>query len=115
MVSSIDRSDSRRGITERQQIHQTSYNKSHRGRPLERPFCYVSSSVCADDTAPPFCYAITWVYVVAEKDNRRFDSMLRSGDLIFHPRYGFGTITGLTRRDPLHPIQEVVTSEGGSD
>jgi RNA polymerase-interacting CarD/CdnL/TRCF family regulator len=41
--------------------------------------------------------------------------MLGPGDLIFHPRYGFGTITGLTRRDPLHPIEHVVTSEGVSD
>jgi len=41
--------------------------------------------------------------------------MLRSGDLIFHPRHGFGTISGLTRRDPLHPIQEVVASEGVPD
>ena len=41
--------------------------------------------------------------------------MLGPGDLIFHPRHGFGTISGLTRRDPLHPIQEVVASEGVSD
>jgi RNA polymerase-interacting CarD/CdnL/TRCF family regulator len=40
--------------------------------------------------------------------------MLDPGDLIFHPRYGFGAITGLTRRDPLHPIQDGV-SEGVSD
>ena len=40
--------------------------------------------------------------------------MLAQGDLIFHPRHGFGTISGLTRRDPLHPIQEG-TSEGMSD
>ena len=32
--------------------------------------------------------------------------MFDAGDLIFHPRYGFGTISGLTRRDPLHPNQE---------
>jgi len=41
--------------------------------------------------------------------------MLVPGDLIFHPRHGFGTISGLTRRDPLHPIQDVVVSEGVSD
>jgi RNA polymerase-interacting CarD/CdnL/TRCF family regulator len=41
--------------------------------------------------------------------------MLGPGDLVFHPRYGFGTISGLTRRDPLHPIQDVVASEGVSD
>ena len=32
--------------------------------------------------------------------------MLSPGDLIFHPRHGFGTISGMTRRDPLQPIQE---------
>ena len=35
--------------------------------------------------------------------------MLGPGDLIFHPSHGFGTISGLTRRDPLHPIQDVVS------
>ena len=40
--------------------------------------------------------------------------MLEPGALIFHPKYGFGTISGLTRRDPLHPIQDGV-SEGVSD
>jgi RNA polymerase-interacting CarD/CdnL/TRCF family regulator len=32
--------------------------------------------------------------------------MLDPGDQIFHPKHGFGTISGLTRRDPLHPIRE---------
>jgi RNA polymerase-interacting CarD/CdnL/TRCF family regulator len=32
--------------------------------------------------------------------------MLSPGDQIYHPKHGFGTITGLTRRDPLHPIQD---------
>ena len=41
--------------------------------------------------------------------------MLGPGDLIFHPRQGFGTISGLTRRDPLHPIQDLTASEGVSD
>ena len=40
--------------------------------------------------------------------------MFQPGDLIFHPRHGFGTISGLTHRDPLHPIQEGV-NEGVSD
>ena len=40
--------------------------------------------------------------------------MLGPGDLIFHPRHGFGTISGMTRRDPLHPIQDGV-SKGVSD
>ena len=41
--------------------------------------------------------------------------MLSPGDQVFHPQHGFGTISSLTRRDPRHPIEEVVTSEGGSD
>ena len=40
--------------------------------------------------------------------------MLGPGDQIFHPQHGFGTISGLTRRDPLHPIQDVA-SAGVSD
>jgi RNA polymerase-interacting CarD/CdnL/TRCF family regulator len=40
--------------------------------------------------------------------------MLGPGDLIFHPSHGFGTISGLTRRDPLHPIQDK-PSDGVSD
>ena len=40
--------------------------------------------------------------------------MLGPGDLIFHPRHGFGTISALTRRDPLQPIQEGA-GEGVSD
>ncbi len=38
--------------------------------------------------------------------------MLRPGDLIFHPSHGFGTISGLTRRDPLHPNQAIAVTEG---
>jgi RNA polymerase-interacting CarD/CdnL/TRCF family regulator len=41
--------------------------------------------------------------------------MLGPGDQIFHPKHGFGTISGLTRRDPLHPIQDVTAGEGVSD
>jgi RNA polymerase-interacting CarD/CdnL/TRCF family regulator len=41
--------------------------------------------------------------------------MLSPGDQIFHPQHGFGTITGLTRRDPLHPIQDLVADGGVSD
>ena len=33
--------------------------------------------------------------------------MFGAGDAVFHPRHGFGAISGLTRRDPRHPIQEV--------
>ena len=43
------------------------------------------------------------------------DHMLRPGDPIFHPKHGFGTISGLTRRDPLHPIRDVVAGEAMSD
>ena len=41
--------------------------------------------------------------------------MLAPGDLIFHPRHGFGTISGMTRRDPIRPIQDVVVSDGVAD
>jgi RNA polymerase-interacting CarD/CdnL/TRCF family regulator len=41
--------------------------------------------------------------------------MFAAGDLVFHPRNGFGTIRGLTRRDPHNPIPDVVASEGGVD
>jgi len=36
--------------------------------------------------------------------------MLGPGDLIFHPRNGFGTIRGLTRRNPFLPSQEGVAN-----
>ena len=39
-------------------VHQTPYIKSFKGRPQGRPFCYAKSSVCADDRAAPFCYAM---------------------------------------------------------
>ena len=41
--------------------------------------------------------------------------MLGQGDLIFHPRHGFGTISGMTRRDPIRPIQDVAVSDGIAD
>ncbi len=41
--------------------------------------------------------------------------MFGPGDLIFHPKYGFGAISGLTRRDPHHPIQDAVAREGAPD
>lgn len=43
------------------------------------------------------------------------DNMLGPGDLIFHPRNGFGTIRGLTQRDPYRPGQDALASEGVSD
>ncbi len=42
-------------------------------------------------------------------------SKLRPGDPIFHPRYGFGTIQGLTRRDRSQPIDEPSVADLGSD
>ncbi len=42
---------------------------------------------------------------------QRFDTMLSPGDLIFHPRNGFGTIRGLTRCDPFQRSQGGVASE----
>jgi RNA polymerase-interacting CarD/CdnL/TRCF family regulator len=33
--------------------------------------------------------------------------MLRAGDPVFHPMHGFGTVHGLTRRDPAYPIRDV--------
>lgn len=41
--------------------------------------------------------------------------MLGPGDLIFHPRNGFGTIRGLTRRDPFQPGQDGTASDSVSD
>ena len=41
--------------------------------------------------------------------------MFGPGDLIFHPRNGFGTIRGLTRRDPFRPGQDGVAGEAVSD
>ncbi len=41
--------------------------------------------------------------------------MLGPGDLIFHPRHGFGTIKGLTRRDPHHPIKDAAAGDGPSE
>lgn len=41
--------------------------------------------------------------------------MLGPGDLIFHPRNGFGTIRGLTRRDPFRPSLDGVAGEPLSD
>lgn len=41
--------------------------------------------------------------------------MLSPGDQIYHPKHGFGTITGLQRLDPRHPIQEVTVDEDGLD
>jgi RNA polymerase-interacting CarD/CdnL/TRCF family regulator len=34
----------------------------------------------------------------------RSNSLLKSGDPIYHPKYGFGAIQGVTRRDRLDPM-----------
>jgi RNA polymerase-interacting CarD/CdnL/TRCF family regulator len=44
-----------------------------------------------------------------------FNDRLQPGDPIFHPKYGFGTIHSLTRRDRVHPIQEPDSAEPESD
>ena len=41
--------------------------------------------------------------------------MFGPGDLVLHPTQGFGTISGVTRRDPLNPIQDVAVIEGAPD
>ncbi len=41
--------------------------------------------------------------------------MFKSGSLIYHPKHGFGTITGLQRHDPRHPAQDVAISAGMPD
>ncbi len=48
------------------------------------------------------------------KDHQQFADLLGPGDLIFHPRHGFGTISGLARRDPLHPTQEVASGDAST-
>jgi RNA polymerase-interacting CarD/CdnL/TRCF family regulator len=42
-------------------------------------------------------------------------STLGPGDRVFHPKYGFGTIHSLMRRDRLHPIQEPSMADIQSD
>ncbi len=38
-----------------------------------------------------------------------------AGDPVFHPKYGFGTVHSLTRRDPVQPIHEPTTADANSD
>ena len=45
----------------------------------------------------------------------RCNDPLVPGDPIFHPKYGFGTIHSLTRRDRIHPIQEPSAADAESD
>jgi RNA polymerase-interacting CarD/CdnL/TRCF family regulator len=44
-----------------------------------------------------------------------YSDTLSPGDPVFHPRYGFGTVDCLTRRDRIQPIQEQPSAEAGSD
>ena len=37
--------------------------------------------------------------------------MFIPGDPISHPRHGFGTIHGLTRLDPAHPVPDIVAGD----
>jgi RNA polymerase-interacting CarD/CdnL/TRCF family regulator len=43
------------------------------------------------------------------------NSRLEPGDPVFHPRYGFGTVNTLTRRDRVHPIHEPTVADANSD
>ncbi len=45
----------------------------------------------------------------------RGDDLLRPGDAVFHPKYGFGTIHSLTRRDRVHPIHEPSIADANSE
>ena len=44
----------------------------------------------------------------------RYD-LPRPGDPVFHPKYGFGTVHSLTRRDPTHPVSEPTPADAESD
>jgi RNA polymerase-interacting CarD/CdnL/TRCF family regulator len=58
-----------------------------------------------------------WITRLSAQGIRKMPSsmdMLRPGDPIFHPMHGFGTVHGLTRRDPAYPIREVVAGEATS-
>lgn len=51
----------------------------------------------------------------SHSDTQASTNMLRPGDPIFHPRYGFGTIQRLTRRDRSQPIGEPSVADLRSD
>ncbi len=40
---------------------------------------------------------------------------LEAGDAVFHPKYGFGTVNSLTRRDRVNPIHEPTLADAASD
>lgn len=43
------------------------------------------------------------------------NNLLAPGDPIFHPKYGFGTVHSMTRRDQVRPIHEPTAAEAASD
>ena len=43
------------------------------------------------------------------------DHPLLPGEPIFHPKFGFGTVHSLTRRDRIHPIHEPISPEAEPD
>ncbi len=43
------------------------------------------------------------------------NSPLGPGDPVFHPKYGFGTVHSLTRRDRVHPVHEPSMADAASD
>jgi RNA polymerase-interacting CarD/CdnL/TRCF family regulator len=44
-----------------------------------------------------------------------YNNVLRPGDPIFHPKFGFGTVDSLTRRDRDRPIHESTLDEADSN
>ncbi len=40
---------------------------------------------------------------------------LEPGDAVYHPKYGFGTVHSLTRRDRVHPVQAPTIADANSD
>ncbi len=53
--------------------------------------------------------------LAAGNDRQAGDKRLMPGDEVFHPKFGFGTIHSLMRRDRIHPIQETTCTEAASD
>jgi RNA polymerase-interacting CarD/CdnL/TRCF family regulator len=45
----------------------------------------------------------------------RSSDRLIPGEPVYHPKYGFGTLYGLTRRDRTHPITEPTADQAQSD
>ena len=45
----------------------------------------------------------------------QLNNLLMSGDPVFHPKYGFGTVHTLTRRNRAHPMHEPTSAEAESD